>query len=144
MKANVARSVIDSSILIPLLDAGLARHLALVYDEVHIPPEVECEIRRKTHGRRRRKLRNLFEMKTVFLRCTERDVFVFNLLRGTKGLTDADRAVISQAKKIGATAILINDKDAIKYAEKVDLNVERLRTVSQRLSVWQPKRRRRK
>jgi predicted nucleic acid-binding protein len=97
-------AVIDSSCLICLVHLNLASRLALYFDVVYVPRNVQIEFNRKQRSRYR--LNKLFEA-GVFKKCMCKDETNFQLLAADLGAGEAEGLV--QAQERGAEFFLVDE-----------------------------------
>lgn len=100
-------AVIDSSCLICLVHLDLASKLALYFDVVYIPRNVQIEFNRKHRSRYR--LNKLFEA-GVFQKCVCKDETNFRLL--TAELDPGEAEGLVQAQERGAEFFLVDERKA--------------------------------
>lgn len=122
MSSRLPVAVIDTTLLSRLVDTGLAALLPWAFAQVHVPSDVAYEIGKRP-GRARRKLKNLFrEEKGFYTDCREEDPVVRDLLK--LDLDSDEAAVIAQADKIGAVAI-IDEQAGFRRARRMSVRVLR-------------------
>ena len=100
-------AVIDSSCLIGLAHLNLASKLALYFDVIYVPRNVQIEFNRKHRSRYR--LNKLFEA-GVFQKCTSKDETNFRLLLADLDAGEAEGLV--QAQERGAEFFLVDERQA--------------------------------
>ncbi len=100
-------AIIDSSCLICLVHLNLASTLALYFDIVYVPRNVQIEINRKHRFRYR--LNKLFEA-GVFRKCMCKDETNFRLLTAELDAGEAEGLV--QAQERGAGFFLVDERKA--------------------------------
>jgi predicted nucleic acid-binding protein len=100
-------AVIDTSCLICLVHLNLASNLAIYFDAIYVPRNVQIEINRKHRFRYR--LNKLFET-GVFKKCLGKDETNFRLLTEELGAGEAEGLV--QAQERGAEFFLVDERKA--------------------------------
>lgn len=100
-------AIIDSSCLICLVHLDLASKLALYFDVVYVPRNVQIEFNKKHRSRYR--LNKLFEM-GIFQRCIGKDETNFRLLTADLDAGEAEGLV--QAQEKGAEFFLVDERKA--------------------------------
>lgn len=100
-------AIIDSSCLICLVHLDLASKLALYFDVVYVPRNVQIEFNKKHRSRYR--LKKLFES-GVFKKCVYKDEVNFQLLAGEVDRGEAEGLV--QAQERGAEFFLVDERHA--------------------------------
>jgi predicted nucleic acid-binding protein len=111
-------AVIDSSCLIGLTHLGLASKMALYFDLVYVPRNVQIECNRK--HRYRYRLNRLFEA-GVFRRCMCNDETNFRLLTAVLDAGEAEGLV--QAQERGAESFLVDESKAREIGKRQGLTV---------------------
>lgn len=100
-------AIIDSSCLICLVHLNLASKLALYFDIIYVPRNVQIEFNRKHRSRYR--LNKLFEA-GIFQRCMCKDETNFRLL--TTDLDAGEAEGLVQAQERGAEFFLVDERKA--------------------------------
>ena len=100
-------AIIDSSCLICLVHLNLASRLALYFDVVYVPRNVQIEFNRKHRSRYR--LNKLFET-GVFRKCMCKDETNFRLL--TTEIDPGEAEGLVQAQEQGAEFFLVDERKA--------------------------------
>jgi predicted nucleic acid-binding protein len=111
-------AIIDSSCLICLVHLNLASELALYFDVVYVPRNVQIEFNRKHRSRYR--LNKLFEA-GLFQRCTGKDETNFRLL--TADLDAGEAEALVQAQERGAQFFLVDERKAREVAVRQGLTL---------------------
>lgn len=111
-------AILDSDVLIEILNHSLERKLSLLFSKVYVPMDVKRE---QVKQRRRRRLANLFRS-GIFHRCKARDQVRVDLLVLGK-LDRGESEAIVQAQELNIEAILTNDKKAQKMARLHNVTV---------------------
>jgi predicted nucleic acid-binding protein len=109
-------AVIDSSCLICLAHLDLAPKLALYFDVVYVPRNVQSEFNKKHRSRYR--LNKLFES-GLFRKCNYRDETNFRLLSSELDAGEAEGLV--QAQERGAQFFLVDEQQARKFGVRQGL-----------------------
>lgn len=109
-------AIIDSSCLICLVHLNLASDLALYFDVVYVPRNVQIEFNRKHRSRYR--LKKLFEA-GLFQRCLCKDEANFRLL--TTELDAGEAEALVQAQERGAEFLLVDERKAREIAVRQGL-----------------------
>jgi predicted nucleic acid-binding protein len=100
-------AVIDSSCLISLVHLDLASKLAIYFNVVYVPRNVQAEFNKKHRSRYR--LNKLYEA-GLFRKCTYRDETNFRLLTAELDAGEAEGLV--QAQERGAEFFLVDESKA--------------------------------
>jgi predicted nucleic acid-binding protein len=100
-------AVIDSSCLISLTHLDLASKLALYFDVIYVPRNVQIEVNKKHRSRYR--LNKLFDA-GVFQKCMSKDETNFQLLTVSLGAGEAEGLI--QAQERGAEFFLVDELKA--------------------------------
>ncbi len=111
-------AILDSDVLIELLNHNFERKISLLFSKVYVPMGVKRE---QVKQRRRRRLANLFRS-GIFYRCKAQDQVRVDLLVLGK-LGQGESEAIVQAQELGIEVILTNDKKAQKMARLHNLTV---------------------
>ncbi len=111
-------AIIDSSCLICLAHLNLASKLALYFDAIHVPRNVQLECNRKHRSRYR--LKKLFQA-GVFQRCASKDETNFRILRAELDAGEAEGPV--QAQERGAEFFLVDERKARAIGERQGLTL---------------------
>ena len=111
-------AIIDSSCLICLVHLNLASKLALYFDIVYVPRNVQIEFNRKHRSRYR--LNKLFEAR-VFQKCMCKDETNFQLLAAE--LDDGEAEALVQAQERGAEFFLVDERRARQVAVRQGLTL---------------------
>lgn len=109
-------AVIDSSCLICLVHLDLASKLALYFDVIYVPRNVQIEFNRKHRSRYR--LNKLFET-GLLQKCTSKDETNFLLLTAELDAGEAEGLV--QAQERGAEFFLVDERKAREIGERQGL-----------------------
>ena len=109
-------AVIDSSCLINLVHLDLTARLALYFDRVYVPRNVQIEVNKKHRFRRR--LNKLYET-GVFLRCNCKDETRFRILAFELDPGEAEALV--QAQEMQAEYFLVDERKARMVGSRQDL-----------------------
>lgn len=124
------RAIIDSDVLIEIIESNIAEKLSLFFNAVYVPTAVQRE---QIKHRRRYNLRRLF-ISGLFKKCKVGDEYrVQLLLTGSPKLQSGESEAIVQAQEQNISVLLTNDRDAIKVARKHGLLAVTFQELKQRL-----------
>jgi predicted nucleic acid-binding protein len=111
-------AVIDSPCLICLVHLNLASKLALYFDVIYVPRNVQTEFNKKHRSRYR--LNKLFETGT-FQKCMHKDETNFQLLTADLDAGEAEGLV--QAQEQGAEFFLVDERKAREFGVRQGLTL---------------------
>ncbi|MBI5215626.1 MAG: hypothetical protein HY960_07710 [Ignavibacteriae bacterium] len=123
MEKNLPTAVIDTSVLIGLHHLNLLWELTNLFHRIHVPVSVRNEfIERNERTNLRDAISELISGK-FFLPCDDYDSAEVEILR-LAGLHYGESEVISQAKQLEATVILMDEKKGRKIAMREGRSVK--------------------
>ena len=111
-------AIIDCSCLICLVHLNLASKLALYFDVIYVPRNVQIEFKKKHRSRYR--LNKLFES-GVFRKCMCKDETNFQLLTAELDYGEAEALV--QAQERGAEFFLVDERRARDFGTRQGLTL---------------------
>lgn len=124
------RAIVDSNVLITIIERNIAEKLSLLFTAIYVPMAVKREQKQR---RRRYNLRRLFAS-GLFKRCKVLDEHrVQLLLMGPPKLQPGESEAIVQAQEQNIKVFLTNDQKARKVAEKHGLQAVTFQELEQRL-----------
>jgi predicted nucleic acid-binding protein len=111
-------AILDSDVLIEIMDRGLETKLTLLFSKIYVPIAVKQE---QVKHRRRRRLARMFKS-GLFHRCSALDQISVQLLSHGK-LGHGESEAIIQAQEKNIEVLLTNDRKAQKTAARFNLRV---------------------